>query len=142
MTIEKQTAQAFLEHLGEALETGRLERVVSSWDIPALVVAKEGTRDITSSEQVREFYGSATRWYHFHGLHLGKPAIERFETLGSGLASVDVEWRTRKNDGTAACPERSRYILRLDAAGSPKICVALSLDPFAPGCVAPGGGAS
>ncbi|WP_147373841.1 hypothetical protein [Massilia cavernae] len=81
---------------------------------------------ITDYPQIETFFAQAAQWYHSQGVASTRPDIERSEALSDGVFSVDVRWPGFDEAGVEKLSERSRYIVRRDAGGRPRIQVAMA----------------
>jgi hypothetical protein len=125
--MEDHDISEMLARLGEALSSGNPSAVADCWAIPGLVLSDEGTRPVTSREEVERFFADAIAWYRSQGITSTKATLERVDHISKGIAAVDVLWpgfdATGQRKGNA---ERSHYLLHAGAEGRPRIRVALA----------------
>jgi hypothetical protein len=126
-SADRDRIQAFLERYGAAIGSGDLDTAAAGWAVPALVLADEGAIPIESRDEIEAFFGQAIASYRIEGLVETRPEIERIDVLSDRLVSVDVRWPAFDVTGAERSSERSRYVLRFDAAGDPQIQVAVTL---------------
>ena len=92
------------------------------WEVPALVVADEGTRAVASLDEVAGFFGGAAGQYHAQGVVGTRVEVQRIEWHTSRLASVTVRWPWLDAQGAeVGRAESSTYVVRL-TGGEAKIC--------------------
>jgi hypothetical protein len=127
VSIGTRAITAFLEDIGRALSRGDAAAAARAWELPALVLSDEGALAISDMNEVERFFARAIESYRARGQVTTRPDIEAIEDLGARLASVDVRWPGYDADGRERSHERSRYLIRLDDGGRPRIRVALGL---------------
>ena len=127
MSPIEDAVRRFLERYGGALSAGEVPTVVACWDVPALVMADEGSRPVATLAEVEEFFSAAVGWYRSQGLVATEPQVKRVEMLGQRLVFVDVIWSALDAAGNVKSSERSCYVLRLSDDGSLRIQVAISV---------------
>ena len=115
-----------LEQYGQALSTGDLVDIADGWTVPALVLDTTGAIAVAQRSEVEAFFGRAVEWYRSRGLASTRPDDVRVESLGGGLAAVDVRWRAYDAAGQEQSSERSYYILHRGDDGRWRIRVALT----------------
>src|SRR5262245_45909834 len=126
MGIDEREIRKLLEALGNALTAGDLDAVSKCWDIPAILLADQGSVVISSASQIRRSFSHAVQWYRSQGVVSTKPEIQKLEQLSEALFAVDVRWPAFDSAGAEKSSERSHYIVKLAADQEPRICVALS----------------
>jgi hypothetical protein len=82
-------------------------------------------------DEVEAFFARAIDWYRARGEVSTRPEIEEIEDLDARISSVDVRWPGYDATGAERSSERSRYLIRLDDRGRPRIRVAIGLPPGA-----------
>lgn len=120
------TVRAFLQRYGRALSAGDTDAIVDCWAIPALVVSDEGAVDVSSSEQVRDFFAAAVDGYREEGLVATEPSSCEVTELAPRTLGADVVWSGLDAAGREGVREHSYYLLHLDEAGRPRIRVAVT----------------
>jgi hypothetical protein len=131
MSQSRETIANFLEDIGRALSSGNAEAAARAWEIPALVLSQEGALAITDLDEVEALFVRAINWYRARGEVSTRPEIEDIEDLDARISSVDVRWPGYDATGAERSSERSRYVIRLDDEGRPRIRVAIGLPPGA-----------
>jgi hypothetical protein len=119
----------FLTRYGDALSQGHLTDVSDCWEMPALVVSDEGAVAVGTPEEVERFFAQAVAWYRTQGYVATRPTIVRGDWLGERLISADVQWAALDSTGNVKMTELTRYIIRLDDGGQPRIRVAVQVRP-------------
>jgi hypothetical protein len=119
--------EEFLGRYGRALSAGDVAGVGCCWQVPALVVADQGTRAVLAMEEVEVFFGAVVAWYRGQGLMGTVPEVRQVERLSAALVSVDVAWSARDAGGVERSQEVSRYVLRRDEDRELRICVAVTV---------------
>jgi len=119
----------FLRGYARALSVGDLDTVVSSWGLPAFVLADEGGRAILTGDEIREFFQAAVQWYRAQGLVEVRPYLRGIEQVSRRIAWLDVEWTSYDAHGLPRATEHSRYLLSTDTEGRSRIQVAVSVPP-------------
>ena len=118
--------RAFFEEYGRALSRCDLPAIAAAWEVPALVLADQGSIAVESTEQIETFFSTAIQQYRDQGIVSTTPDIARVEWLSELVAEVRVRWlRWAAEERRGA--ELSQYLVRLDGARQPRIRVALML---------------
>jgi hypothetical protein len=118
--------RAFFEDYGRALSRCDLAAIAGAWEIPALVLADQGSIAVESGQQIEAFFSAAIQQYRDQGILSTTPEIARLEWLSELVAEVRVRWvRWAAEERRGA--ELSQYLVRLDGVGQPRIRVALML---------------
>ena len=128
-TLHEEPLHSFLNRYARALSAGDIAAVAGFWEVPALVLSDEGGVAVTTQEQLEEFFGRAWEWYRSKGLLETRAEVLRIEMLGDRLVSMDVRWPAFDATGKEAASETSRYVVRLDESGHPRIRVAMTTHP-------------
>lgn len=102
-----------LEHIGEALSAGDLQKASSFWIAPALVLSDAAAIPIADAQEIEALFSKAAEWYQAQGLVSTRPEVERVEQLSETLAAVDVRWPSFDAAGQEMHSERSHYIVQL-----------------------------
>jgi hypothetical protein len=125
MTGDEDAVRAMLQRFARAFTSGDGAAAAACWEIPALVVADEGTRAVGSLDEVASFFGGAAKQYHVQGVTGTRVDIQRVEWHTQRLASVTVRWPYLDAQGAeVGRAESSVYLVRL-SAGEAKIGVAV-----------------
>jgi hypothetical protein len=123
----ERTVEAMLERLGRALSDGDAKSIPSCWQVPAFVLSDEGARCVNAPDEIETFFRQAIGWYRNQGLVATRARLIALQQLSPRLASADVRWTAFDAEGRERTHETSRYLLRLDDDGEPRIQVAVSL---------------
>ena len=116
----------FLARYGDALSQGHLTDISDCWEMPAFVLSDGGAVAVGTPEEVERFFAQSVAWYRTQGYVATKPTIYRAEWLGERLISADVGWAALDGSGNVKMRERSRYLIRLDDRGQPRIRIAVA----------------
>ena len=112
MAISDESINAFYEHYGRTLASGRPETIAACYVAPALIVGNRGAKPIADvAEVAADFDGSAER-YAAAGLTGAVPTVVAIEHLTDALASVDVHWDYTDAEGVSQSEDGYRYLLR------------------------------
>ena len=84
--------RAFFEDYGRALSRCDLPAIAAAWEVPALVLADQGSVAVESSEQIQTFFGAAAQQYRDQGILSTTPQIARVEWVSELVAEVRVHW--------------------------------------------------
>lgn len=117
--------QRFLDRFCRALTHADTAKIVSCWDVPALVLSDNGVHAVATSDEIAAFFGRAKEQYNAAGVDTTRPEIERSQWMTDKLVSVDVRWPWIDARGAEMHAERSSYVLRLDEHGHLRIRVAI-----------------
>ena len=120
--------QHFLERYGASLSGGDYKDVAACWETPALVVDDSGTIPVAKASEIEGFFGQASKAYHAQGIVATRPEIVRLEPTTDRIVTVDVRWINLDSEGGEKGSETSRYVLRADDEGKPRIRVAMTID--------------
>lgn len=125
---QKQCVQAMLEKFARAFTQGDGKAAATCWEVPALIVADQGTKAIATLEEVEAFYGSAVKQYNDMGITDTRPELQSITWLTDKLATVHVAWPYVDAQGQQrAESEASTYVMRLGDDGQPRISVAIMM---------------
>src|SRR5262249_54833484 len=117
-----------LQRFSNAFTSGDGKAAAECWHVPALVLSDNGTMPVNTADDVEQFFGGAADQYHSKGIYGTRPEIREFTPMSRRVASVTVRWPYLDREGAeTGAEEASTYLLRLDEAGKPRICVALML---------------
>lgn len=127
MEGDDDAVRAMLQRLARAVVSGDGRGAAACWEVPALVVAAEGNRAVSSLAEVEAFFGGAREQYNRQGIADTRPEVECIEWHTAQLASVTVRWPWLDAQGRdTGRSEASVYLVRA-AGGTAKICVAAML---------------
>jgi hypothetical protein len=123
-THKEQSIQSMLETFAKAFTQGDGKTAATCWEVPALIVADQGTKAVATLQEVEDFYGGAAKQYNDMGITDTRPEVQSVTWLTDKLALVHVRW-PYLNAGGNARPESeaSTYAVRVGDDGRPRICV-------------------
>lgn len=124
---DEDAVRAMLQRLARAVTTGDGPAAAACWEVPALVVAEEGNRAVSTLAEVEAFFGGAREQYNRQGITDTRPEVECIEWHTPQLASVTVRWPWLDAQGRdVGRSEASVYLVRA-GGGTARICVAAML---------------
>lgn len=124
-TQKEQGMQSMLETFAKAFTQGDGKTAATCWEVPALIVADQGTKAVATLAEVEDFYGGAAKQYNDMGITDTRPEVQSVTWLTDRMASVHVRWPYLDAKGNARQEsEASTYVLRIGDDGRPRICVA------------------
>jgi hypothetical protein len=126
MAVHDDQVNQLLQRYGQALSAGDLAGIASCWEVPALVLADDGTVAVSDTRQLRSFFAQVIGWYRSRGLMATKPQLARAVALTERLTLVEVWWPSFDQAGIQRYSERSYYILRLGNDGQHRIQAAVT----------------
>lgn len=127
MTGNEDAVRAMLQGFAAAFTRGDGPAAAACWDVPALVVAEEGSRAVGTLDEVAAFFGGARAQYNAQGVTGTRPDVQAIDWHTPRLASVTVRWPYLDAQGAeVGRSESSVYVVRL-AGGEAKICAVLML---------------
>lgn len=106
--------QAFFDRYGVALNSGDAAEVVACWSVPAFVLADEGARSLTATEEIAHFFGGTKEHDNARGVYATKPIIDDIAWLTPRIVSVDVHWLWYGARSEDRGEESLSYLLRID----------------------------
>jgi hypothetical protein len=115
-----------LVKIGAALSSGDAHGVAALWDVPGLVLADQGVRQIGSREEVAAFFEASIRSYRDRGTPTATPDLDGIVWITSRIAAVRVDWLAVDAAGVTRDRESSFYLMRLGEDGVARIHVAMS----------------
>jgi hypothetical protein len=125
---KQQSVQSMLEKFAKAFTRGDGKTAATCWEVPALIVADQGTKAVETLEEVEAFYGGAAKQYNDMGIMDTRPDVQSITWLTEKLASVHVRWPYLDAQGKARPQsEASTYVMRLGDDGQPRINVAVMM---------------
>ncbi len=102
-----------LAAFAQALSLGDGRAVAALWEVPALLISDEGTRAVSSLDEVAMFFEGASKDYLARGVFGTRPEIQRLAWVTDRIVSVTVRWPHLSADGRElGRAESSTYILR------------------------------
>ena len=123
--IQQESIQRTLQEIASALATGDAARVAELWDVPALVLADQGTKAVATRAEVEEFFRASIQWYRDQGTPSALPILDRWQRISERIAAVDVTWRAITPSGEEKSRESSHYLMRLGDDGVVRLQVAM-----------------
>lgn len=122
-----EAVRTLLQRFAQAFTTGDGPGAAACWEVPALVVAADGSRAVATLDEVAAFFGGATEQYTRQGVTGTRADVQHTEWYTPRLAAVRVRWPYLDAQGRdVGRAEESVYLVRLtgDAA---KICAVTML---------------
>lgn len=116
----------FVDDYGKALVGGDGDAIADFWDVPALVVGKEGVIAVDDRNEVRGFFASAAAQYRAYGITDTDGEVIVVTRVGDRIVEVEVRWAMLDADGNERGAERSTYTLRKDDDGQLRIRMVVS----------------
>jgi hypothetical protein len=124
---------SFFEAYAEALGSGDPVQIAACYELPAMVLRRDGASVTIQRHQVVEAFTALLRQEPARWCRPAVPVLRCVELLDSGLVRADVEWHDGSSTGGAQDgPERYVYLLRT-VSGRPRIHVAVGPLPVAAG---------
>jgi len=122
MRGNEDAVRAMLQRFARAFTSGDGPGSAACWEVPALVVADEGTRAVSALDEVAAFFGGAAKQYHAQGVTGTRVDVQHVDWHTSRLASVTVRWPWLDAQGAeVGRAESSVYLVRL-TGDEAKIC--------------------
>lgn len=122
MAGDDDAVREMLQRFARAFTSGDGPGAAACWEVPALVVADEGTRAVATLEEVAAFFGGAAKEYHAQGVTGTRVDLQRVEWHTQRLASATVRWPWLDAQGAeVGRAESSVYVVRVDN-GQARIC--------------------
>jgi hypothetical protein len=127
-TQKEQGLQSMLETFARAFTRGDGKTAATCWEVPALIVADQGTKAVTTLAEVEDFYGGAAKQYNDMGITDTRPEVQSVTWMTDRLASVHVRWPYLDAKGQARPDsEASTYVMRFGDDGQPRINVVVMM---------------
>ena len=127
-TKKERDLQSMLETFAKAFTRGDGKTAATCWEVPALIVADQGTKAVATLREVEEFYGGAAKQYKDMGITDTRPEVQSVTWLTDQLASVHVRWPYLDAKGQARPEsEASTYVMRIGDDGRPRINVVVMM---------------
>jgi hypothetical protein len=109
-----QVIHAMLQRFARAFTTGDGDSAAACWEVPALVVADEGSRAVASLDEVAAFFGGAREEYNREGVTGTRVDVQRLDWHTDRLATVTVRWPHLDGEGRElGRTESSMYLVRV-----------------------------
>jgi hypothetical protein len=115
-----------LTRIGKALSSADAGAVAALWDIPGLVLADQGARQIASRAEVSAFFEVSIQAYREKGTPTAVPEVCDIVWLTGRIAAVYVDWIAVDAKGIARDRESSFYLMRVGDDGVARIHVAMA----------------
>jgi hypothetical protein len=115
-----------LAKIGHALSSSDAQGVAELWDVPGLVLADQGARQVGSREEVREFFETSIRAYREKGTPTAALEVDGIAWISDRIAAVRVDWLAIDAGGARRGREYSYYLMRIGDDGVARIHVAMS----------------
>lgn len=127
-TRNEQGLQSMLETFAKAFTQGDGKTAATCWEVPALIVADQGSKAAATLEEVEDFFGGAAQQYKDMGVTGTRPEIQSATWLTDRLVSVHVRWPYLDAKGQARPEsEASTYVMRIGDDGRPRITVVVMM---------------
>ena len=127
-TRKEQDLQSMLETFAKAFTRGDGRMAATCWEVPALIVADQGTTAVATLREVEDFFGGAAKQYNDRGVTDTRPEVQSVTWLTDKLASVHVRWPYLDAKGQARPEsEASTYVMRIGEDGRPRINVTVMM---------------
>ena len=123
MSTHDDAIRDLLQRFAHAFTSGDGPGAAACWEVPALVISDEGTRAVSTLDEVAGFFGGAKAQYHAQGVTGTRADVDCIEWFSGRLASVEVTWPWLDADGKElGKSESSAYIVRMGDDGKARIC--------------------
>lgn len=127
MENDENAVRDMLQRFARAFTTGDGPGAAACWEVPALVVAEDGSRAVSSLAEVAAFFGGAAQQYQDRGITGTRVELRNIDWYTPRLAAVRVRWPYLDAEGReAGGAEESVYLVRV-RDGTPRICAATLL---------------
>jgi hypothetical protein len=127
-TQKEQGLQSMLENFARAFTRGDGKTAATCWEVPALIVAEQGTKAVATLAEVEDFYSGAAKQYNDMGITDTRPEVQSVTWMTGRLASVHVRWPYLDAEGQARPDsEASTYVMRFGDDGRPRINVVVMM---------------
>ena len=118
---------ALLQRFARAFTSGDGAGAAACWEVPALVTADEGSRAVTSLDEVAAFFGGVREQYNREGVAGTRVDVQRVEWHTDRLATVTVHWPHLDGEGReVGRSESSMYLVRV-TGDEARICAVVML---------------
>ncbi len=124
---KEKRVQSMLEKFAKAFTRSDGKAAAECWEVPALIVADQGTKAVATLAEVETFYGGAAKQYNDMGITSTRPEVQSITWMTEQLATVHVRWPYLDAQGKQRPEsESSTYVMRFDG-DQPKINVAVMM---------------
>jgi hypothetical protein len=113
--------QEILDRLAEAVTEGNGKAVAKIWAVPALVLADNMARPVSTLVEVEQFFGGAKEQYNARGITDTRAEIVELSWPTPRIAIAEVRWPWLDSAGIEKGDEVSTYVFRRDDAGKLRI---------------------
>ena len=113
--------QEILDRLAESVTEGNGKAVAKMWAVPALVLADNMARPVSTLLEVEQFFGGAKEQYNARGITDTRAEIVELNWPTPRIAIAEVRWPWLDSTGIEKGDEVSTYVFRRDDAGKLKI---------------------
>lgn len=129
---DEEAIRSMLQRFARAFTSGDGAGAAACWEVPALVVHGEGSRAVSTLDEVASFFGGATEQYTQQGVTGTRADVQSIAWHTPQLASVTVQWPYLDAQGKeVGRAESSVYLVRLRGAQA-KICAVVMLGEHEP----------
>ena len=101
----------FFDTFATALTAGDGKAIATMWTVPALVISENGTRAVSTKDEVEQFFSGSKDQYAAMGVVETQPELGRVQWVGERIAIVDVRWPHLDSHGREQNAECSTYTL-------------------------------
>jgi hypothetical protein len=122
---EDREVQTFFDNFGRSLTAGDARTVAKMWAVPAYVIGDNGAQDVSTRDEVEQFFTGAKEQYNKRGITDTRAEIFGLEWVTDRIVVADVRWPYLDERGEEKGSEASTYTLRRDDNGELKLHVAL-----------------
>jgi hypothetical protein len=124
---KEKRVQSMFEKFAKAFTRSDGKAAAECWEVPALIVADQGTKAVATLAEVETFYGGAAKQYNDMGITSTRPEVQSITWMTEQLATVHVRWPYLDAHGKQRPEsESSTYVMRFDG-DQPKINVAVMM---------------
>jgi hypothetical protein len=104
--------------------------VAALWEVPAIVVSDDGTRAVSSYEEVTMYFETTARKYDERGISGARAEIQRVSWLTDRLVTVLVRWPYLAADGLdLGRAESCTYVLRRNESDQLRVVAVIEMGP-------------
>src|SRR6185436_1345084 len=107
----------FFNRVANALTHGDRKTLGAMFTYPALAIANDMSKAITTSDEVEQYFGAASEQYKQRGIVDTRAEVRNIHWNSERIATVEVEWPYLDADGQQHGSESSTYVLHLDEHG-------------------------
>jgi hypothetical protein len=125
--LSQSAALAFFQRFARAIVAGDGNEIARCFELPAIFVSDDATMALVNEAEMRDMFAAGHRSYTEKGIVDTRPEIEAFSKLSRRLYEARVRWPGFDEEGREVWTEVSKYLLRTDDAGEPRIRVAAAL---------------